>query len=397
MDDTNSIAALRKVEKTADSSRIYKITRNALTQEEFDDAFSQSNGNDQTTLTQQIKAKVKKSLSQKWFTRNLLEEWIPIVRWMREYDIKTSLVSDISAGITVGTMNIPQSMAYAELAMLDPVIGLYTSMAALIYAFFGTSKHVSLGTFAVVSLLVADAQTNYYDSHPNSTLSHGELVSSLTFTVGLILLIFACLQLHVLMAYLSDALISGFTVGCVCHVFISVLPKMFGVSIISPGGLLTLFKSTIDFFEKLPDTNFADLIISVIAVVFLYVGKEMINPWLRRTNKLPVPIPFELILVFFNTLFSYLFNFRQFGVSVVGIIPTGFPTPRMIRFETIPDLLVAGDAISIAVVIYVITFSVAKLFAKKHNYKANAKQDLRALVICELIVSFLDVFLAVDL
>uniref|UniRef100_A0AC35TH96 Sulfate_transp domain-containing protein n=1 Tax=Rhabditophanes sp. KR3021 TaxID=114890 RepID=A0AC35TH96_9BILA len=148
------------------------------------------------------------------------------------------------------------------------------------------------------------------------------------------------------------------------------------------------FKSTIDFFEKLPDTNIADLIISVIAVVFLYVGKEMINPWLRRTNKLPVPIPFELILVFFNTLFSYLFNFRQFGVSVVGIIPTGFPTPRMIRFETIPDLLVAGDAISIAVVIYVITFSVAKLFAKKHNYKVNAKQDLRALVICELIVSF---------
>uniref|UniRef100_A0A0N5C621 Sulfate_transp domain-containing protein n=1 Tax=Strongyloides papillosus TaxID=174720 RepID=A0A0N5C621_STREA len=302
-------------------------------------------------------------------------------------------------------MNVPQSMAYAQLAKLPTVIGLYTSfLPTLIYAILGTSKHISLGMFAVVSLMVGTAQQGYY---LNNNLSYDNITNivggeldpkslglltpiqvtvTITFFCGLTMLIMSIFQLHILTVYLSDELVGGFTTGAACHVSLSQFTKLFDVHTKSHSGLFKFFKIAIDFFSHITKTNFAALIISVACLIVLYVGKEYINPKIKK--RISYSIPFELFVVIITILLSYFFEFnKKYNVKIVADIPTGFPKPTVPKFPAFSSLIV--DSMTIAIVIYAITYSCGRIFGKKHNYTVDAKQELRALAIPEIIAYFI--------
>uniref|UniRef100_A0AC35FM72 SLC26A/SulP transporter domain-containing protein n=1 Tax=Panagrolaimus sp. PS1159 TaxID=55785 RepID=A0AC35FM72_9BILA len=142
-------------------------------------------------------------------------------------------------------MSVPQAMAYAHLANLPPVIGLYTSfLPALLYAFFGTCMHTSIGMFAVVALMVRDVIShevpNSEDVIANmSTIDGGgvplsarpdvQVVVTLTFLVGCVMIVMALLQIHMFASYLSESLISGFTTAASIHVVLSQIPPLLGL------------------------------------------------------------------------------------------------------------------------------------------------------------------------
>uniref|UniRef100_A0A0K0F0T3 FI18412p1 (inferred by orthology to a D. melanogaster protein) n=1 Tax=Strongyloides venezuelensis TaxID=75913 RepID=A0A0K0F0T3_STRVS len=387
---------------SSSKSVIYSVTRNALTQKEFDETFKNS-AKEVKTFKEKAKNFIGRVFKKKCLSTECLMNWIPIVRWMRGYKIKW-LSNDVTAGITIAIMNVPQSMAYAQLAKLPPVIGLYTSfLPTLIYAILGTSKHISLGMFAVVSLMVGTAQQDYYFnnnlSYDNITnivggkldpeslglLTPLQITVTITFFCGLTILLMSILQLHILTVYLSDELVGGFTTGAACHVFLSQFPKLFDVHTKSQSGLFKFFKIAIDFFSHITETNFASLIISVVCLIVLYVGKEYINPAFRK--KVPFPIPFELLVVIVTTLLSYFIGFnKKFNVNIVAEIPTGFPKPTAPIFSAFSSLIL--DSMTIAIVIYAITFSCGRIFGKKHNYTVDAKQELRALATVEIVASF---------
>ncbi|CEF61058.1 Sulphate anion transporter family and Proteinase inhibitor I2, Kunitz metazoa domain and STAS domain and Cysteine-rich repeat and Sulphate transporter domain and Lustrin, cysteine-rich repeated domain-containing protein [Strongyloides ratti] len=386
----------------SNKSVIYSITRNALTQKEFDETFKYTD-DDNKSFKKKVKNFVLKILKKNYFSNECFMNWIPIIRWIKDYNIKW-ISNDIFAGITVAIMNVPQSMAYAQLARLPPVIGLYTSfLPTLIYSIFGTSKHISLGMFAVVALMVGTAQQNYYVSNNLSSenisqITSGELnptslnlltpieiTVTITFLCGLSMLIMSIFQLHILTTFLSDELVGGFTTGAACHVFLSQFPKLFDIHVKSYSGLFKLFKITVNFFSNISEINFAALITSVICLIVLYVGKEYINPYIKK--KISFPIPFELFVVIFTTLISYFIEFnKKYHVNIVSKIPTGFPSPSPPSFWAFSSLIV--DSMTIAIVIYAITFSCGKIFAKKHNYRIDAKQELRTLAIVEIMASF---------
>jgi hypothetical protein len=118
--------------------------------------------------------------------RKNIENRIPCIKWLRTYRIKEYFIADLLAGITVGIMHIPQGMAYSLLATLPPIYGLYTSFyPVLIYWIFGTSRHISMGTFAVISLMVASTIADLEGKYVppigfNQTLNDYKIQNNLT-------------------------------------------------------------------------------------------------------------------------------------------------------------------------------------------------------------------------
>lgn len=155
-------------------------------------------------------------------------------------------MGDISSGMTVAVMHIPQGMAYGILAGVTPSVGLYTAIfESLIYFIFGTSRHISIGTFAIVSLMISKIVSQYSNegtTETNSTVIENiitdgnsyepiQVVTAVTMVVGFIHLIMFSLRLGILATLLSEPLVNGFTTAAAVHVFVSQTKDIFGLHI----------------------------------------------------------------------------------------------------------------------------------------------------------------------
>uniref|UniRef100_A0A0K0FZM6 FI18412p1 (inferred by orthology to a D. melanogaster protein) n=1 Tax=Strongyloides venezuelensis TaxID=75913 RepID=A0A0K0FZM6_STRVS len=292
-------------------------------------------------------------------------------------------------------------MAYASLAGVPPIYGLYSSFfACIVYMFFGTSRHISIGVFAVVSMMTGATRIKYVNDeieNINSTIIQPvvevidslTLTSTITFTVGLIQIIMGIFRLSFLTNYMSDSLVSGFTTGAACHVFMSQLNKVFGYKIPKHSGIGMLIFMLKDVIMNLYKTNFLTLGLATFGLIFLSLGRDYFNPWFKKFSSIPVPL--ELILVIVTTIASSFFNFKDnFNVPIVDNIPQGFPVPKLPNFKLIP--LVYVDCIGISIVCYMFVMSMAKLFAKKHKYKIDSNQELYACGLMSLLSSVFPVY-----
>uniref|UniRef100_A0A914DNR1 STAS domain-containing protein n=1 Tax=Acrobeloides nanus TaxID=290746 RepID=A0A914DNR1_9BILA len=346
---------------------------------------------------------------------NTIFGFIPILNWLPNYSFKENLLSDIVGGLTVGIMHVPQGIAYAILAKVDPVVGLYTSFfAPLFYMIFGTSRHNSIGSFAVVSLMCGLTVERVMSAHSieqnllslsltDSTLQASDgvvesswtpiaIASTLSFCVGLIQLLMGLLRLEIVTTYFSDQVIGGFTTGASLHVAVAQLPALFGiVRLPSRSGPANLFFKLYDIARNITHLHVTTVIISFFSLLFLWIGKDYMNPFIKKRANLPTQIPFELILVILTTLLSFIFHFKsRFGVKIVDNLPTGIPMPQVPSWELIPEVL--PSAIGIAVVVLAVHISLAKMFAKKMNYKVDAGQELYALGLTSSLSSFFPVY-----
>ncbi|VDP11419.1 unnamed protein product [Onchocerca flexuosa] len=358
--------------------------------------------------------KVKLKLLPKNILKSTLS-FFPIFHWLPRYSWKRDLNGDIIGGLTVGIMQVPQGMAYANLASLPPIYGLYTSFfTSVFYMLFGTSRHVSIGVFAVASLMVGAVRLRFVPD-PNVVfevindtnieivkpvagpvdfgyeVSPIMLTSTLTMTVGLFQLGMAVMGLAFFTTYMSDALISGFTTGSAFHVFIAQLNKIIGVKLPRHSGFGMLFFMLHDLMLALPQTNYWALGISVSSIIFLSLGRNYVNPWFKKRS--PVPLPIELILVSFAKFRICLkhFNYREFNRTMTLVANYSImPTPSLPNFDLVPYLL--SDAFAIAVISYMFVISMAKLFAKKRHYKIDPAQDLYAVGLMHILSSFFPIF-----
>uniref|UniRef100_A0AC34PUR6 STAS domain-containing protein n=1 Tax=Panagrolaimus sp. JU765 TaxID=591449 RepID=A0AC34PUR6_9BILA len=345
------------------------------------------------------------------FLLQKIYSFVPILYWLPRYNLKENLVNDVIAGVTCGIMAVPQGMAYASLAGVEPIYGLYSSFfAPFFYLFFGTSRHVAVGVFAVASMMVGNLignlitrETTLTTVADNSTIvstfyasdmipfpvTPMTIISALTFTVGIFQLLAGIFRLSFVTTYMSDQLVAGYTTGSAFHVFMSQVNKIIGVKTPHRSGFFMLPKMIFDIGAGLPKTNLITLAISIVGLVFLFITRELFNPWFARYSR--IPIPFELILVIVMTVFSKLFNFNaDLNISVVSHIPQGVPPPEFPEFRLIPYLWM--DALTLAVICYMFLVSMAKLFAKKHKYKLDDNQELFALGFSSILSSFFPVY-----
>ncbi|GAB6033492.1 hypothetical protein CHUAL_013373 [Chamberlinius hualienensis] len=359
----------------------------------------------------------------------------PFIEWMRNYNIKEFIVGDIVSGITVGIMQIPLGMAYALLAGCPPETGLYTSFfSVIIYCFLGTSKHISQGTFAVISLMFAKAVQTYSTPSAGSAVANGEtnvssvfdatmmnevesvtsaVISSTTaaiapataaavgytatevaaamaMLVGILQIIFGFLRFGALNIYMSDTLVSGFTTGAAVLVFTSQFNAFFGIKTPQYGWPFEIVYKYIYIFSNWPSSNVPTIIVSIIAIVVLAGVAEFINPPFQA--KFKVPIPIELLAVVVGTGVSYAMDFSgTYKINIVGYIPSGLPVPRVPPTTALASSLI-GDAFAVAIVSYVIQLSLAKIFAKKYSYEINANQEFLAVGAGNVFGSFFQCF-----
>lgn len=365
------------------------------------------------------KSKIRKCHCTLSCVKGFLLNLFPFLRILRGYNVKSDLLSDVISGLTVGIMHIPQGMAYGQLSTLPPVFGLYVSFfPVILYFFLGTSRHVSIGTFAVISLMVGSVVdkgmaakgiqlhtwNETIESNGNTTYeimsneaevlqAKLEFAMAVTFAAGCVQLLLGCMRLGFLTVYLSDPLVSGFTTGAACHVFTSQIKHIFGIKTGRYYGALKLVYTYRDFFVNIPTTNSVTLIASLVCIVLLVVIKEYINDNPKIKPRLKMPVPIELIVVVLGTVISHFVRLEEiYQVDIVGQVPLGIPLPKVQQFFYLSDVL--SDSIALGIVAFAISVSMAKILAKKHDYEIDSNQELVAYGVINITCSFFSSFCA---
>ncbi|XP_052005552.1 sulfate transporter [Xyrauchen texanus] len=342
--------------------------------------------------------------------KSLLVDSLPILKWLPRYNFKDWIIGDAMSGLIVGILLVPQSIAYSLLAEQDPIYGLYTSFfASIIYTLLGTSKHISVGMFGVLCLLVGQVVDREltlagYPSETNQTAlgiidnstvpicdrsCYAIMVgATLTFTAGVYQVLMGLLQVGFVSVFLSDSLLSGFATGASLTILTSQIKYFLGLHLPRVQGWGSFIKTWISLLKNLGHTNICDLITSILCLLVLVPTKELNH---RLKTKLKAPIPFELFVVIGATLASHFGHFNEkYGSDVAGDIPTGFMPPQLPNWSLIPNIAV--DAFSIAIVGFAITVSLSEMFAKKHGYVVDPNQEMYALGFCNIIPSFFRCF-----
>uniref|UniRef100_A0A672FX40 STAS domain-containing protein n=1 Tax=Salarias fasciatus TaxID=181472 RepID=A0A672FX40_SALFA len=337
--------------------------------------------------------------------KSILLGLFPVISWLPRYAVRENALGDLVSGISVGIMQLPQGMAYALLAAVPPVFGLYSSFyPVLVYFIFGTSRHISVGTYAVMSVMIGgvterlapDSNFMIWDNVTNASVVDTALrdaerirvAAAVTLVSGIFQIVLGVVQFGFVVTYLSDPLVRGYTTGAAIHVIVSQLKYTFGINPERHSGPLSLIYTVVELCYLLPQTNVGTLVVSIVAIIGLILAKEL-NSYLSK--KLPVPIPVELIAVVIATIVSWQVDLAgKYGVDIVGDIPSGLQPPVVPDFSLFGQVI--GDAFALSVVGYGIAISLGRIFALKYGYKVDSNQELIALGLSNSIGGFFQCF-----
>jgi len=303
-----------------------------------------------------------------------LARYFPILEWGRDYRGHT-LVSDLVAAIIVTIMLIPQSLAYAMLAGLPPVVGLYASMAPLIvYALFGTSRTLAVGPVAVISLMTAAAAGQVA---AQGTADYLAAALILAFLSGLILIVMGLLRLGALANLLSHPVISGFITAAGLIIAASQVGHLLGIR--ASGH--TLLEIVASFVRNIEGLNLATAALGLSALAFLFWVRKGFKPLLLKLRLPPraadlVARTGPIIAIVATTAATAHFALADQGVRIVGAIPTSLPPLTLPLFDADLWLQLAAPALFLSLIGFVESVSVAKTLAAKRRQRIRPDQEL---------------------
>ncbi len=306
---------------------------------------------------------------------HFLTKYLPILEWLPNYN-KTDLKGDISAGLTVGVMLIPQGMAYAMIAGLPPIYGLYAStLPLIIYALLGTSRQLAVGPVAMVSLLTAAGIGVLAEG---GTETYILLAATLALMVGLIQFLLGVFRLGFLVNFLSHPVISGFTSAAALIIGLNQLKHLMGVNL--PRG--KVHEILIGAVENFGQINAPTLITGLVGIG-LIIG----------VKKVSKAIPGPLLAVVFGILAVWGLGLVDVGVKIVGEVPSGLPSFKspLVGLDQLEQLF--PIALAISLVSFMESIAVAKAIQAKHkDYKVSPNQELIALGLANVGGSFLQAY-----
>ena len=296
---------------------------------------------------------------------------IPALGWMSNYK-KESLKGDISAGITVGVMLVPQGMAYAMLAGLPPIIGLYASVIpVLVYALLGTSNQLAVGPVAIVSLMTAAGVGVLANGSVEAYIAYAVLLSLM---VGGMQLFMGLGRFGFLVNFLSHPVISGFTSAAALIIGFSQLKHLLGVDISRSHHIHEILYNA---WLQISDVHMFTLIIGFTSIVILLAVKK-IKPM----------FPGALLVVVLSTLAVWIMGLDQSGVKIVGDVPAGLPSFSFPAWDWEAMSALLPTAVAISMVGFMESISVAKAFARRNRYDVDPNKELIALGTANIAGSF---------
>jgi len=301
----------------------------------------------------------------------VLQKIIPAFEWLRNYK-RNDIRGDLSAGAIVAVMLVPQGMAYAMLAGLPPVMGLYASTLPLIaYALFGSSRQLAVGPVAMMSLLVFAGVSPL--AEPGSE-EYIRLVLMLSLMVGAIQFAMGLFRLGFFINFFSHAVISGFTSAAAMVICLSQLSHLLGIKLSVQHSIFPLLAEAA---QRVGETNLITLTMGVISIV--------VQLFLRK--KVP-RFPAPLLVLAGSTLLVYALRLDRWGVSIVGQVPKGLPAFSLPAFSVESFRLLFPLALTILFVGFMESISVAKTIAVREKYKIDSNQELKGLGLSNIVASF---------
>ena len=298
-----------------------------------------------------------------------LERWLPAWGWLRRYD-RRDLGGDITAGIVVAVMLVPQGMAYAMLAGMPPVAGLYASaIPVLAYVLFGSSRQLAVGPSALTALLTLSGVSLL--ATPGSA-AFVVLAGTLALMAGLFQLALGLLRAGFVTNFLSSAVINGFTSGAAIIIAINQLKDLLGVKVGAGAGLVGLVRALL---PHLHEANLPTVAIGAGSVALLLALKRL------RVRSLPGP----LVVVVLGTVLVGLARLDGAGVAVVGRVPRGLPLPALPAVDpaALPALVPA--ALALAFVGFMEAIAVGRSIAARERTTVDANRELVGLGLANLV------------
>jgi sulfate permease, SulP family len=291
-----------------------------------------------------------------------LNRYVPIIGWVRTYR-REWLRDDLVSGVIVGMIMIPVAMAYAQMAGVPPQSGLYSAIVGMTaYAIFATSRHMKVTTSSTMSIMSLAVVAPLAAGDPASLLIYS---SALAIIVGVILLALSLLKLGFISDFLAKSVMTGYVFGVACLIAVSQLPKIFGV----PGGSGNFFQQMSQLIYNLPQTNLYSLALGLGTIILIFLIRRF---WPK--------IPGALVALLLGIVITSYFDLStNYGVSVVGTIPTGMPIPGIPKITLeILGFLIAGAA-GIVFLAAGETLGTGRAYAAKYHYEVDADQELLAM------------------
>ncbi len=291
----------------------------------------------------------------------LVARYVPITRWLPAYP-RAWLRSDLLAAITSWGVMVPVALAYAGLAGVSPELGLVTAFAALAaYAVFGTSRHLKVTVSSTMAIMSASVVAGLAGG---DAATYVALTSALALIVGGILVAGGIARLGFISDFLTKSVVTGFIFGLAITIIVGQLPKLLGV----PGVTGSLPDQVSQIVASLPDTNPYTLAVGLSALVLILV--------LRRVSR---RIPGPLIALVLGIAAVSVFGLESHGVSVVGEVATGVPSPSIPRIPltAIPVLLIGAAGIVFLAVGE--SVGAGRAYASRHHDEIDPDQELLGL------------------
>ncbi len=286
----------------------------------------------------------------------------PILNWLPNYKI-AYLKDDAIAGITVAVLLIPQGMAYALLAGLPPITGLYAALIPLItYTVFGSSRHLSVGPVALDSLLIVTGVGMFANS---GTAEYIMLAGLVAIMVGVLQYVVGTLRFGFTVNFLSTPVISGFTSAAALIIGTSQIKHILGISV--PRSTF-IYETLFNISKNIGETNFSTLTLGLLSIFVLIALKKYV----------PM-VPSAIIVVAISTSVVWFFDLDKHGITIVGEIPKGLPSFKLPDFDLATMQKLIPITLTVGLLGFMETIALGKRFAAKHHYTIDANQELKAL------------------
>ncbi|MDD2366244.1 MAG: SulP family inorganic anion transporter [Desulfuromonadaceae bacterium] len=304
----------------------------------------------------------------KYFIQRLIQ-LIPVLGWLPRY--KTDwLLPDMLAGLTLAAYAAPVAMAYSTLAGLTPQTGIYCYIfGGIAYALFASSRHLSIGPTAAISVMVASVGGGMSASDPATYPAIAGMTAAM---VALFCLIAWFMRLGSFVNFISESTLLGFKAGAALSIASMQLPALFGIN----GGGDNTFERLKIIFPQLLNANPVMILLGIASLSLLLIGERL----------LPGK-PVALFVVILTTGIVSFFGLTEYGIKVVGFIPSGLPSISLpsIRKEQIESILELAFACFL--LSYVESIAAARALSAKHHYEINPRQEFLGLGAANLVAA----------
>jgi high affinity sulfate transporter 1 len=269
------------------------------------------------------------------------------------------LRGDAIAGMTVWAVLVPEALAYATIAGVSPVVGLYAAPPALLlYALFGSSRHLVVGPMAATAALSAAAVADVATTGTEDFIAH---TTTLAIIVGVLALLAGLLRLGFLASFISEPVLKGFIIGLALTIIAGQLPKLFGIEKVEGN----FFEQLRGFLGNLDETSGWTLLVGLISLAIVVGLKET----------LPV-VPGSLVAVLFGIIAVALFDLDGRGVAIVGEIESGLPSFGLPDVSWRDYLDLAASGVGVMLVGFAEGLGAAKNYAAREHYEIDANREL---------------------